>query len=199
MSSAVGARGSGRPDGDRPDDDAVAALGAAFAAGREEAVAQAWEAYATDVLRLARRRGLDEHDAQEVLQETFVSAWHGRARFDPDRGRLPAWLLAVASRRVADQRAASARRRRVQEASSATASPAARTPTDDVVAGLAVEAELRVLPGRHRRVVSLVVLDGLSTTQVAGMTGLPLGTVKSDVRRGLARLRAARRSAKEQR
>ena len=192
VSSATGTRDGGRAGDGGTDDDPLATLGSDFAAGQEEAVARAWELFAPDVLRLARRRGLDEHDAQDVLQETFVSAWRSRSGFDPARGRLPGWLLAVAARRVADHHGARTRARRQQEASSRVVPPAPDEPADDVVAGLVVETELRALPARRRRVVSLVVLDGLSHAQVAGMTGLPLGTVKSDVRRGLARLRAAR-------
>ncbi len=82
-----------------PDDQEV---GRRFAAGEEQALAWAYERWAGQIHGMAVRAFGPGPDAEDVTQQVFVSAWTGRARFRPDQGPLPAWLVGVARHKIAD-------------------------------------------------------------------------------------------------
>lgn len=182
------------PAGPVSDDDRI---GRALAGGEPAALREAYDRHGGWVLGSARRSLGSTHDAEDVTQQVFADAWRGRAGFDPDRGVLGAWLAGILRRRVADRLGARGREAwpgalgDVAEAEGALRDlEGAGAPlADEVVETLVVADELAQLPADQARVLRLVVLDELTHQQVAAATGLPLGTVKSHVRRGLARLR----------
>ncbi|MDG6109572.1 sigma-70 family RNA polymerase sigma factor [Dactylosporangium aurantiacum] len=169
----------------RPDD----ALAAAFCRG-EDVLGLVYRRYAPAVYHLAGRTLTATADVEDVTQATFIAAWQGRAGFDPARGTLLGWLLAITRRKVVDQLRAAGRAGRAVESaqrhSDATTDDAA---ADQVVDRLVVADELAALPAEQRRVLQLAFYDDLTHTQIAAVTALPLGTVKSHLRRGMARLR----------
>lgn len=143
---------------------------------------------------LARQALGDPREAEDVTQQVFTAAWRGRAGYLPDRGSLPAWLAGITRRKVADALAARARRAELVKA------VAGRLPARDDRGGGDPEAALnRLVVGRalerlsepQRRVLRLAFYQDLTQTQIAHVTGWPLGTVKSHTRRGLDRLRRA--------
>lgn len=142
------------------------------------------------VRAVAARRLGDAHDAEDATQLVFLAAWRSYDRYDPARGDLPAWLLGITRHVVADLLTAREREARRREAASrgrtVTAVP---DPADDVAARVDVERALRRLTPERRRVVRLAFGEGRTHAQIAAQTGLPLGTVKSHARRGLAQLR----------
>ncbi|MET7421607.1 sigma-70 family RNA polymerase sigma factor [Dactylosporangium sp. NPDC005555] len=162
-----------------------------FRAGDERALRQAYERYGPAVFHLAARGLASTTDAEDVTQATFVAAWLGRESFDPSRGSMLGWLLGIARRKVVDQIRATARDDRITDSVRRLA-PADRveTPPDRVVDRLVVADEMAQLPGEQRRVLELAFYDDLTHPQIAAVTGLPLGTVKSHLRRGMARLRS---------
>jgi RNA polymerase sigma-70 factor (ECF subfamily) len=177
------------------DDDRI---GHSLANGDPTALREAYERHGGWVLASARRSLGSLHDAEDVTQQVFADAWRGRAGFDADRGVLGAWLAGILRRRVADRLGARGREARPgmrldvgeTEAEGPGDLAGAEAPlADQVVETLLVADELARLPADQARVVRLAVLDELTHQQVAAATGLPLGTVKSHVRRGLARLR----------
>jgi RNA polymerase sigma-70 factor (ECF subfamily) len=129
-------------------------------------------------------------DAEDVAQSTFVAAWLGRETFDPDRGSLLGWLLGIARRKIIDRRRAAAREDRVTEAVRRQTEP---SPVDEsperVVDRLVIADELASLPDEQRRALELAFYDDLTHVQIAAVTGLPLGTVKSHIRRGITSLK----------
>lgn len=168
------------------DDDFVAL----FRAGDERALRHAYDRYSAAVFHLTTRTLANAVDAEDVTQATFVAAWLGRQTFDPARGSMIGWLLGIARRKVVDHIRAAARDDRI------TASvrrmndpPPTDTVPDRVVDRLVVADELAQLPGEQRRVLQLAFYDDLTHPQIAAVTGLPLGTVKSHLRRGMERLR----------
>jgi RNA polymerase sigma-70 factor (ECF subfamily) len=172
---------AGHPDG---------ALAEAFRGGDPDALRQVYDRFGGAVFHLALRGLNSGVDAEDVTQTTFVAAWQGRETFDPDRGSLLGWLLAIARRKVVDRHRAASRESRVADA--VRALPEAGTveaAADRVVDRLVVANELAMLPGEQRRVLELAFYDDLTHQQIAAVTGLPLGTVKSHLRRGMARLR----------
>ncbi len=172
-----------------PDDDEVARR---FAAGDEQALAWAYERYAARVHGMAVRAFGPGPDAEDVTQQVFVSAWTGRAGFRPEQGPLPAWLTGVCRHKIADTWARRDKQRRAAEAAMAEAqSPAAGpAPVDATVADrVLLLGELDRLGQPQRGIIELAFFADLTHAQIAERTGLPLGTVKSHIRRTLERLR----------
>ena len=174
-----------------PDD---AEVGRRFAAGDEQALALAYERWAGQLHGMAVRAFGPGPDAEDVTQQTFISAWTGRARYRPEQGTLPAWLVGVCRHKIAD---AWARRDRLRREAEAAAAEAEATPSrgttpavDNAVADrMLVLDELDRLGQPQRGIIELAFFADLTHAQIAERTGIPLGTVKSHIRRTLDRLR----------
>jgi RNA polymerase sigma factor (sigma-70 family) len=174
-----------------PDD---AEVGRRFAAGDEQALAIAYERWGGQLHGMAVRAFGHGPDAEDVTQQTFISAWTGRARYRPEQGPLPAWLVGVCRHKIADTWAKRDRMRREAEAavSEAQATPSGGTtpPVDSVVADrMLVLEELERLGQPQRGIIELAFFADLTHAQISELTGIPLGTVKSHIRRTLERLR----------
>jgi RNA polymerase sigma-70 factor, ECF subfamily len=166
----------------------VAGTDAALA---ERAFAQLYARTASRVVSAARRITRDEHGALDVAEEAFVQAWREAARFDAARGCVMAWLLTITRSRALDWY----RRRQAQpvqfdsELADACADMSADTDPLDIIASTdsrsAVHAALAALPARARQFVALAFLRGLTHQEIADVTGEPLGTVKTTIRRAL--------------
>lgn len=138
------------------------------------------------------------HDAQEVLQETFLQAWRQRDRFDESRGSATAWLIMIARSRSIDR----LRQRQLREPfeqmfdANAYGKPDARFEgIEDRLAFTAQGNRLRTvlaeLPPAQRKVIELAYFDGLSQSEIALQIGEPLGTVKTRILLGMKKLRQA--------
>lgn len=190
MAAASAAPGSG--DGDSAEEAELAALSAAFVAGDERALAEAYQRWSGLIFTLALRSLGDRGDAEDVTQKVFVSAWRGRAGYDRRRSRLSTWLVGIARHCIADAHEARARRIRSEEAllSLVEVTGDHVDDTEATADRLLVADELARLEPEPRRVMELAFYEDLSHSQVADILGLPLGTVKSHIRRSLARLRS---------
>ncbi|MGY0005524.1 RNA polymerase sigma factor [Micromonospora sp. I033] len=165
-------------------------LAARFRAGDETALRDAYARYGRAVLHLAATTLANHSDAEDVTQATFVAAWLGRETFDPEKGSLVGWLLGIGRRKVVDRIRAAARETRVVETVRQSPEPATTGPDPDtVVDRLVVADELARLPDEQRRMLELAFYDDLTHQQIATVTGVPLGTVKSHIRRGMQSLR----------
>lgn len=166
-------------------------VSAAFAKGEDWALAEAYRRWSAHVYRFAIRRLEEPVDAEDVTQQVFVKAWQGRGRFDPERGQVAAWLLGIARYTVADTFAARDRQRRLAERTAIrTASDnEPREESDRIADAMVVRAGMTALADAQRRVLRLAFYDGLTHVQIAQRLQLPLGTVKSHIRRGLRQLR----------
>jgi RNA polymerase sigma factor (sigma-70 family) len=158
-------------------------------AGDEGALRAAYDRYGGAVLYLAQRLLGNRADAEDVTQLTFVAAWAGRDTFDPQRGTMLSWLLGIARRKAIDRLRSAARDHRIAETIQAQLPPEGWQTPERIIDRLVVADELAQLPRDQRRTLELAFFDDLSHPQIAAVTGLPLGTVKSHIRRGLANLR----------
>ncbi|MEU6546273.1 sigma-70 family RNA polymerase sigma factor [Streptomyces sp. NPDC046859] len=162
-------------------------------AADEQAFAAIYRRWGPLVHTMATRSLGDTHEAEDVTQQVFIGAWRGRDGFRPERGPLGAWLVGITRRKIVDALAARTRRLALADAAGHESVPVAAEGTgpDDVLDRVLLVDELSRLPARQRQVLCLAFFHDLTQAQIAGLTGLPLGTVKSHTRRGLYRLRRA--------
>ncbi|MFG1655545.1 RNA polymerase sigma factor [Micromonospora chersina] len=165
-------------------------LATRFRDGDETALREAYDRYGRAVLHLATTTLANRSDAEDVTQATFVAAWLGRETFDPAKGSLIGWLLGIGRRKVVDRIRVATRETRVVETVKQLPEPVATGPDPDtVVDRLVVADELARLPDEQRRMLELAFYDDLTHQQIATVTGVPLGTVKSHIRRGMQSLK----------
>jgi RNA polymerase sigma factor (sigma-70 family) len=173
-------------------DDAAAdrSMARRLTAGDPSALREAFDRYGALVHAIALRRLGVHQDAEDVTQQVFVRAWRGRAGLDPERGALGGWLVGITRRQIADRLALRSREHELaNRAGRLSLRPTPMPMPDDVVEALVVADGLDHLPAQVRMVMRLAFFDDLTHQQIAAITGLPLGTVKSHLRRGLERLR----------
>jgi RNA polymerase sigma-70 factor (ECF subfamily) len=159
-------------------------------AGRDEgALRELYDRHATWIHARLAHRCADSDAVAEVLQDTFIAAWDGAARFRGE-GEVAAWLWGIAIRRLIsrlrrrrDVRLGPALLERDEEEISAEEQVLLRLENVDVGTALArISPELRV-------VLQLTVIDGLSTREAAVLLGIPRSTVKSRLQRARATMR----------
>ncbi len=152
-----------------------------------EAFDELYRRYTRPLLGLALRRLGDRGRAEDALQDAFAAVWRSAASYDPDRGAGAAWLYTVARNAIVD----GARRRPAPPAE------VGETPANDVgpderaeVAWLAwrVHRAIEELPEHERQVIELAYWGEQSQSEIAEFLHVPLGTVKTRTRTGLARL-----------
>jgi RNA polymerase sigma-70 factor, ECF subfamily len=135
------------------------------------------------------RRGLGDHArSEDVVQEAFTSVWRSAAGYRRDRGSATGWLFAIARNASADV----LRARTAVTVGDAPDRPDPGPGPDEVTSAMleafVVHAAVDSLPERERDVIELAYFRGLSQSEVAVQLSLPLGTVKTRTRSGLARL-----------
>ena len=176
------------PQSPPPDNDA--ALLARVQRGDEQAMAALYDRYTKVVYSVALRVLRDPAAAEDVLQEVFMQIWRNPAGFEAARGSLGGWLAVVARNRSID----ALRRKRpmdqVEEIALASnynlADEAERNNMMERARGAIVR-----LPLEQRKTLEMAFFDGLTHTEIAEMTGEPLGTVKTRIRSALMSLRKA--------
>ena len=170
--------------------DAETELNARFAAGDDEALAEIYRRWSPVVFTMALRSLGDRSDAEDVTQRTFVSAWTSRAGYDPSRARLSTWLVTIAKRRIADMHESRAKVRAIQAELQRTTRPEdlVREPPD-IAETVLIADELSHLEPAALAVMRLAFYDDLTHEQISQRLDMPLGTVKSHIRRSLTRMR----------
>lgn len=168
-------------------------LVAQMRSGNERALEELYDTTVGKLFALAKAILRHEKDAEEVVCATYAFAWANAGRFDPERASVLGWLTMLCRSRALDV----LRRRRSREASSGIVDVAHLQDEghgpDELLSLIQqqslVHAALCALTPQRRHLVSMAFLQGLSHPQIARATGLPLGTVKSHIRRALNELR----------
>jgi RNA polymerase sigma-70 factor, ECF subfamily len=169
-------------------------LASVVGTGDRLALGEIYTRHAGPCFALARRVLADRVLAEEVVQEVFLRLWRAPDKFDANRGSMRSYLFAQVHGRSVDLlRAESARRAR--EERDAFRSPAFDDDLDRAVAelseGEAVRRALTDLSDGERGAIELAYFGGHTYREVAQLLEVPEGTVKSRIRSGLLRLRAA--------
>ena len=182
-------------------------LASGLRAGDRDVLAEVFRRWSSLVHTIALRALGTHHDAEDVTQQVFLSAWRSRHTLTPSEHALPAWLVGITRHRIADrlaERARDARKVTALAAETAGGAPGQREPglstapgldgalpdgLAEVVDRLVLRQHLDDLGEPRGTILRLAFHEDLTHEEIASRTGMPLGTVKSHVRRGLLQLR----------
>jgi RNA polymerase sigma-70 factor (ECF subfamily) len=176
--------------------DADRALVQAVAEGSADALADLYDRHAGVVFGLARRIVARPEDAEEVVQDVFAQIWRQAPRYASERASVAGWIVMLTRARAIDR--LRARRARPDEDRGETPSPGMPLSSADPspeAATLSAEqtrhvgSALAALPDPQRSLVGLAYFEGLSHSEIAARTGVPLGTVKTRIRSAMETLR----------
>jgi RNA polymerase sigma factor (sigma-70 family) len=163
------------------------------AAGESDAVAACLDRYANLVWSLARRYTSSQADAEDAVQEIFIDLWSSAGRYDPGKASETTFVAMIARRRLIDRLRKDRREPGMEELEHAQAldepGPSARVEARDEAAR--ASRLIRTLKPEQQQVIKMAVYDGQTHQSIADTLGMPLGTVKTHLRRGLMRIRGA--------
>ena len=158
--------------------------------GDQAALGEAFRRWSPLVFTIALRALRDRTDAEDVTQQVFVGAWRSRSTLRPSDSALPGWLVGITRHRIADRMALRGRDARNQQAVEALPAADVPDPQDRLVERLVLADEIDRFDDPRRTILRLAFYEDQTHQQIAAVLGLPLGTVKSHVRRGLLHLRS---------
>jgi RNA polymerase sigma factor (sigma-70 family) len=168
------------------------ALIALVARGDEAALAELYDRVGRVAYGLAFRVLRDDRLAEDAVQEAFLGVWRTAAGFRPERAKAGTWILTLVHRRAVDL-VRREERRRADPLDDETRDAATSESAEDVAwVGFErerVQAALRQLPDAQREAIEVAYYGGYSQSELAERLGVPLGTIKSRMFSGLARLR----------
>jgi len=167
------------------------ALVALVARSDEGALGELYDRYGRVAYGLARRVLRDTALAEDAVQEAFLVVWRSAGRFVPERAQARTWLLTIVHRRAVDL-VRREERRRAEPLAGAPAEEPAGDPSEGAWLSLErdrVRDALGKLPDQQREALELAYYGGFTQSELAERLGEPLGTIKSRMFNGLARLR----------
>jgi len=158
--------------------------------GDEQAMATLFDRYSKVVYSVALRVLRDPASAEDVLQEIFMQIWRSPDGFVAARGSLGGWLAVVSRNRSID----ALRRKRPTEQVEGVALASSFNLGNESERNIMIDKArtvIHTLPSEQRKTLEMAFFDGLTHTEIAEMTGDPLGTVKTRIRTALLSLRKA--------
>lgn len=164
-----------------------------IAAGDQAAVQECIDAYGDLIWSLARRFLRNDADAEDAVQDIFIDLWGSAGRYDRNVASEVAFVSTIARRRLIDRLRQFKRKPGMdslddEEAGDAM-QPAVFAPNEEETDVAIVERVLATMEPEHREILALSLYEGYSHSEIAERLSLPLGTVKTRVRRGLIYIR----------
>jgi RNA polymerase sigma-70 factor (ECF subfamily) len=188
------ARPARAADNGGADDAALAAELRAVAQGDQRAFGRLYDATLTRVYAVVRRVVFDPGLAEEVVEDVYMQAWRTAASYDPARGVVLAWLLMMARSRALDALRRADEAQVVEDPHQLVEDAEGHDDPADLIDAVRRDsltyAALDRVPARDRQLLALAFLRGLTHAEIAEETRLPLGTVKTSIRRALQTMRA---------
>lgn len=163
-----------------------------IAAGDTAAVSECLDRYGDLVWSLARRYLRNASDAEDAVQDIFIDIWGSSARYDRNIASEVAFISTIARRRLIDKIRAAERRPlmdSLDDDEGAPIDPGVPATVEDDTEVTIVERVLAEMDPEHQKVLSMSLYEGYSHSEIAERLSLPLGTVKTRVRRGLIHIR----------
>jgi RNA polymerase sigma-70 factor (ECF subfamily) len=166
---------------------------AAVANGDRAAFDRFYEATLSRVLAFASRILMNEDAVDDCVAETYVRVWRDAAKFSAERGAAMAWLFTICRSRALDLLRARQRHHELSEAVERETEFEVGDGTDQLIsmfdANAAIHPLLVELSPEQRKLIGLAFFQGLSHSEIADATGMPIGTVKSYIHRALTAMR----------
>jgi RNA polymerase sigma-70 factor (ECF subfamily) len=167
------------------------------AARDQTAFAELYDRFSGSLYALARRILNDEQEARDALQEGFLYLWEKAASYDPIKSKAFTWSVIIFRHKAIDRLRSLRRRKRLEDAmtveylplNDSAHSERADQAVDRAERAALVRKALASLPEPQRKSIECAFLKGLTHHELSTMFGEPLGTVKTNIRRGLLRLR----------
>ena len=165
--------------------------------GESAAFESVYDRHGTAAYSLARRIVGDSKAAEDVTQEAFLSIWRASQRYDQTRGSLRGWILGIVRNRAIDvlrRTAGQAPRLDLDDELALEQRPAPDETEAEAIrreTARDVRGALATLPPEQATVIELAYFGGFSQSEIGGMLGIPLGTVKGRMRLGLEKIRYA--------
>jgi RNA polymerase sigma-70 factor (ECF subfamily) len=167
-----------------------------IATGSADALGLLYDRHAGVAFALARRIVAQPEAAEEVVQDVFAQVWREAGRYERDRASVAGWIVMLTRTRAIDHlRARRARPDLAQGVELVTVPVLAATARDPEQTSISTEEAALVrkaldeLPENQRSLIGLAYYEGLTHTEIAGRTGVPLGTVKTRLRAAMMALR----------
>ncbi len=164
-----------------------------IAAGDQSAVQACIDTYGDLIWSLARRFLRNNADAEDAVQDIFIDLWGSAGRFDRNVASEIAFVSTIARRRLIDRLRQQTRRPGMDslddEETAEIRQPAVLPQMEEESDVTIVERVLNTMPDEHRTILALSLYEGYSHSEIAEHMNLPLGTVKTRVRRGLIYVR----------
>jgi RNA polymerase sigma-70 factor, ECF subfamily len=192
--TSCGAQASGTTTGPGASD--LANLVQRIAGGDHDALGELYDVTVSRLYALARLILRNSADAEDVVCDVYIQVWQNAAKFQGERGAVMGWLFVICRSRALDLNRRNRLRARLASLETSHGEEEPREPTapEDILdlmkQGTAVHLALRKLTLMQRRLVALAFFKGLSHSEIADECHLPMGTVKSQIRRALSALRA---------
>ena len=164
------------------------------ASGDEAALAELYDRFGALVFKASRQVLNSRAEAEDASQEIFVRLWKTADRFDPRRAKLVTWVMLIARRHLIDRLRRKVARPELlglESENETTFMPEGNASGLEMPAEAngALRARIQELPALQREVIERTYLQGFTLREVSEQLQAPLGTVKSALSRGLARLR----------
>jgi RNA polymerase sigma-70 factor (ECF subfamily) len=162
-----------------------------IANGDGGAVQECLSKYGGLVWSIARKMLRDNDEAEDAVQEIFVDIWKNAARFDEEKSSETTFIAMIARRRLIDKIRYSTRRISADSLDDILLEPFTRADQEMQTGREAQQAAeaMRSLRPEQQQVLRLSIIEGMSHQEISDATGMPLGTVKTHVRRGILQVR----------
>lgn len=161
-------------------------------AHEERALEELYDSYGSLAFTVACRILTDRQQAEDVVQDVFLSVWRNATRYDPERSNFRSWFLTIVRNRCFDKLRGRAVRPQISHEAEIADKPGSQDVASDVVRSLTAETVRHAmghLPTEQRETLELAYYQGLSQSEISQKMAVPLGTVKGRVRMAMQKLR----------